>query len=232
MKRIKKYYIKNSCLSKISVIFLLTVSPLLSYSNTYITTSNSSQQQDIYYLISNNIFNRIYAVSSDDFISPDINEINESYTYVSAEINFKMAGDVLQVFEADNGIPYVLPTGSSVVEKGESPAEEGESVIPLKDIRGFYRKQLPDIGATDYLIDDETSIYETISNHVKIYQYNQKLIIQSTEAIGKIEICDLAGKLIFSETSLSNRFESNFDLSGLYIVSVLGKHRETKKIFF
>lgn len=221
---------KNSYYKYLLFMSLLIISPSILYPNIDYSVSRNNQQNENNYLISNNVFNRIHVVGSDGFIFLELNEVNESYTYVSTEINFEIERDLLKVFEAENGIPYVLPTGSSVVGKGESPTNEGESVVPFRDIRGFYRKQQPDIGATDYFKAGEMSMQETKLNHVRVYHSNQNLIIESTDEIGKIEIYDITGKLILSETVFSNRFTNQFNLNGWYIVTVTRKHRIVKKI--
>lgn len=226
MKKMKKIILFSCCWMLFSPIF----------SQTNFPTEEKNKIKEVYYntaltAISHNIFNKVICVGNENFISLEINEINDTLIFTSSEINFIMEGEFPKIFNALNGLPYILPIGTSVVAMGEN-ATDDITWIPTKDIRDVNRKSNPDIGATDYYPVDTYIQSKTLSD-LSIAQKDNLLIIQSVDEIGTIQIRDISGKLIFSSYESSNRFVKLVNQKGLYIISCNNNNNLfVKKIVF
>ncbi|MCG8578669.1 MAG: hypothetical protein MI866_02055 [Bacteroidales bacterium] len=154
---------------------------------------------------SHNVMNAEYNFDAET----SVNDVNASYTYTSAEIDFTMENSSPKVEIASNGVKYIMANGTSIKQKGIAG-----SFVPATDITGALRLSPTSIGAHEAGVP--TAISAAEKSNLKIYSTSGQIIIKGETT--NIKVYNTTGLLQSQQTAKQSLASIPVQKKGIYIV--------------
>ena len=140
------------------------------------------------------------------------NDINDSYTYDDAMIEFVMDGDYPQILQSSTGVRYVRASGSAV------DAQALASVAPEYDIAGNLRSATPSVGACESDDEGVASLYSKSETSLRLYPNPVQGVLNVDGEVSQLSVYNIAGQLVRSYDVLNGQVDLSSLTQGLYLV--------------